>query len=94
MKTVAIETERRPLAELLPQENGEEVVYPLGDGQTKFVIVPFDEGDEEVLAIQRNERLMAYIAECIERARKGPTKSLAKIKTEMGIVDDPSRLPS
>jgi hypothetical protein len=80
MKTVAIETENRPLAEWLPQQDAEEVVYLTLGGRTRFVIVPLDEGDEEVLAIRKNERLMAYIASCVERARKGPTKSLAEIK--------------
>src|SRR4051812_9493652 len=43
-----------------------------------------DEGDEEVFAIQKNAKLMEYIGDCIERARKGPTKSLAEIKAELG----------
>jgi hypothetical protein len=47
--------------------------------------VPLDEGDAEVLAIQKNAELMAYIVECVERGRKGPTKSLAQIKSEIGL---------
>jgi hypothetical protein len=85
MKTVAIETERRPLAEWLPQENGDEVVYLTREGRTKYVVVPLDEGDEEVLAIQNNEQLMARIADCVERARRGPTKTLTQIKLEIGV---------
>ena len=87
MKTIAIETEKRPLSEWLPQENGDEVVYLTRDGRMKFVVLALDEGDEEVLAVQKNERLMARIAECVERAQKGPTKSLAQIKAEMDLVD-------
>jgi hypothetical protein len=85
MKTIAIETETRPLAEWLPKEDSEEVVYLTEGGRTKFLVVPLDEGDEEVLAIRKNEKLMAYISECVERARKGPTKSLAQIKAELGL---------
>jgi hypothetical protein len=48
---------------------------------------PLDDGDEEVLAVQKNERLMAHIAGCVERARKGPTKTLAQIKAETGMTD-------
>lgn len=50
-------------------------------------MVPLDEGDEEVLAIQKNGALMARIAECVERARRGPKKSLAQIKAELGPPD-------
>jgi hypothetical protein len=88
VKTIAIETENRPPAEWLPREDSDEVVYLTRGGHKKFVVVPLDEGDEEVLAIQKNEKLMAYIAECMARARKGPTKPLAQIKSELGL-DEP-----
>ncbi len=88
MKTIAIETENRPLAEWLPRGDSEEVVYLTQGGRARFVVVPLDEGDEEVLAMRENERFMAYLAECVERARKGPTKSLAQIKAELGLGKD------
>jgi hypothetical protein len=84
MKTVAIETERRPLAEWLPLEDSEDIVYLTREGRTKFVVVPLDEGDEEVLAIRNNPALMAFIDECVERAKNMPTTTLAKIKAELG----------
>jgi hypothetical protein len=84
MKTIAIETETRPVAEWLPKEDSEEVVYLTRQGRSRFVVVPLDEGDEEVLAVQKNAKLMAYISDCVERARKGPTKTLAQIKAELG----------
>jgi len=85
MKEIAIETEARPLADWLPREDSEEVVYLTRGGQTKFVVVPIDEGDAEILAMRKNDRLLAHIAECVERARKGPTKPLAQIKAELKI---------
>lgn len=85
MKTIAIEQETRPVAEWLPPDDSEEIVYLTRAGQTRFAVVPFDEGDEEVLAMQKNSELMAYIAGCVERARKGPTKSLEEIKAALGI---------
>jgi hypothetical protein len=88
MKTIVIETETRPVAEWLPQEASDDLVYLTRGGRTRFVIVPLDEGDEEVLAIQKNSRLMGYIADCVERARKGPTKTLAQIKAELDIDND------
>ena len=83
MKKVAIETEQRPLAEWLPNEDSEEVVYLTREGRTRFVVVPLDEGDAEVLAIQNNPALMAQIDQLVQRGRNGPTKSLAEIKAEM-----------
>ena len=88
MKTVAIETENRPMAEWLPQEDSEEIVYITRDGQTRFVVVPLDEGDAEVLAMQNNPALMTFIDECVQRARKGPTKSLADIKALFSADSD------
>ena len=85
MKTIAIETEKRPLAEWLPKAESNEMVYLTEGGRPRFVIVPLDEGDEEVLAVQENEQLMAYVAESVERARKSPTKPLAKVKAELGL---------
>jgi hypothetical protein len=93
MKTIAVETETRPVAEWLPKEDSEEIIYLTRGGRTRFVLVPYDEGDEEALAIQKNSRLMCYIAECEERAQRGPSKTLAKIKAELdldnGAADDP-----
>jgi hypothetical protein len=88
MKTIAIETETRPLGEWLPKEDSDEVVYLTRQGRTRFVVVPLDDGDEEVLAVQKNARLMAYIAACVERVRQGPTKTLAQIKAELALDND------
>jgi hypothetical protein len=93
MKSIAVETETRPLAEWLPKEDSDEIVYLTREGRARYVLVPLDEGDEEILAMQKNAKLMAYIAECAERGRKGPTKSLAQLKSEMGLdheIDDDS----
>jgi len=88
MKTVVIETETRPLADWLPQEESDEVIYLMRAGRVRFAVVPLDEGDEEVLAIQKNARLMAYIATCVERGRNGPTKTLGEIKAELALDGD------
>jgi hypothetical protein len=85
MNTIAIETETRPVAEWLPKEDSDEIVYLTREGRTRFVVVPLDEGDEEALAVQRNARLMAYIAECVGRAHKGPTETLAQIRAELDL---------
>jgi hypothetical protein len=85
MNRIAVETETRPLAEWLPKEDSDEIIYLTRSGQPRYVLVPLDEGDQEVLAIQGNAKLMTYIADCVERGRKGKTKSLAQIKAEVGL---------
>jgi hypothetical protein len=88
VKTIMIETETRPLAEWLPKEYSDDIVYLTREGRPRFVLVPLDEGDEEVLAVQTNARLMSYISACVERARQGPTKTLMQIKAELGLAND------
>jgi hypothetical protein len=83
---VAIETEKRPFAEWLPPENGDEVAYLTREGRTRCLVAPLDEGDEDVIAVRKNEKLMARIADCVERARKGRLTTLAQIKTETGAA--------
>ena len=85
MKQVAIETEKRPIAEWSPRANSDEVVYLTRRGKTRFVVMPWDEADEEMRAIRRNKRLMARLDEYIERARHGPTKSLEEVRKQLGI---------
>jgi hypothetical protein len=85
MNTIDLDKETRPPGDWLPREGSEELVYLARGGRPRFVIVPLDEGDEEALAIRKNTKLMAYISECVERARKGPTKTLAQIRAEFGL---------
>ena len=87
MTEVAIETERRPIAEWLPRVNSQELVYLTKKGRKRFVVVPLDEMDEEILAMRKNAALMAHIDRLFERARKGPWKSLEEIKAKYGIKD-------
>ncbi len=64
MKTLAIETETRMLSELLAGEKSNGVIYLTKKGRTRYALVPLDEGDEEVVAIRQNTKLMAYLTKC------------------------------
>lgn len=86
MRTVAIETEKRPLAQLLREENGSKVIVLTKRGRARYAVVPLDEGDEEVLAIRRNKKLMAYLDECEKRALREPRKTLAEVKKHLGLT--------
>lgn len=83
MKTIDIDKETRPPSEWLPGENSDELLYLARGGRARFVVVPLDEGDQEALAVRSNADLMAYIDASIERARKGPTKTLQQIRAEL-----------
>lgn len=85
MKTVSIETERRPIKDWLPKRNRREVIYLTQGGEAAFAVVPLDETDREVLAIRKNKKLMAQIEELTRLALEGPRKSLAEIKKKYGI---------
>lgn len=85
MKTISIETERRPIRDWLPKKKRREVIYLTKDGQAAFAVVPLDAGDREVLAIRSNKKLMAHIEELTRLALDGPRKSLAEVKKKYGI---------
>src|SRR5687767_6068860 len=85
MTEIAIETEHRPIAEWLPRQNSQELVYLTKKGRKKFVIVPLDEMDEEIRAMRKNAALMAHIDRLFERATKSPGKSIEQIRKEFGI---------
>jgi hypothetical protein len=88
MKTIEIQSEKRPLAEWLPDDENEDVIYLTRNGRRRYALVPLDEGDEEVLAMQNNADLMAYLDDCDKRARSRPRKTLAEIKERLGIGSD------
>ncbi len=85
MKTISIETEKRPVKEWLPRKNGREVIYLTREGEAAFALVPLDEGDREILAMRKNKKLMARLAELTRQALAGPRKSLAEIKKKYGL---------
>jgi hypothetical protein len=82
MKTVPIESTGPTLQTLLPEMSDEEAVFLTVEGHVRFVVLPADEGDQEVLAMRGNRRLMEFLDRCGQRARKGPRKSLKTIRAE------------
>jgi antitoxin (DNA-binding transcriptional repressor) of toxin-antitoxin stability system len=68
------------LERLLNEAARGEVVFLTRDGQIRFALVPADEGDDEVCATRANGDLMAYLAECGERAKQRPRKSLQQMR--------------
>src|SRR5437867_3578097 len=76
MRTVPIESTGRTLQSLLPKIARNDAVFMTVEGQVRFVVLAADEGDQEVLAMRGNRRLMEFLDRCGERAQTGPRKSL------------------
>src|SRR5437763_16956177 len=83
MKTVPVESTGPKLRTLLPTIAEEEAVFLTVEGRVRFVVLPADEGDQEILAMRGNRRLMEFLDRCGERARTGPRKSLAALRQEV-----------
>ena len=85
MKAVSLPLEGLSLEKLLDEAARSEVVYLTAGGQTRFALMSVDEGDEEVAAMRLNDELMAYLAQCSERAQRTPGKSLQEIRKLYGV---------
>ena len=53
MKTVPVESTGPTLRTLLPKISDNEAVFLTVEGEVRFVVLPVDEGDREVLAMAR-----------------------------------------
>ena len=82
MRTVPVESTGQTLRTLLPKMSKEEAVFLTVEGEVRFVVLPADEGDQEILAMRGNRRLMEFLDRCGQRARTGPRKSLKDIRSE------------
>lgn len=66
MKTVPVEFTGQTLRTLLPMIAEEEAVFLTVKGQFRFVVLPADEGNKEVVAMRGNQRLMEFLDRCGE----------------------------
>ena len=85
MKSLALETEKRPICKILAEEDNRCVIYLTKRGKPKFALVPLDDGDEEVRVIRCNAKLTDYLDACERRARRVPCKTLEEVEAELGI---------
>jgi len=76
VKTFAIETENRSIAECLPPEGNDEIVFITRSGKVRFVLVPLIDMEEHAEAVQKDGRLLSYIAKWFDRARRGLLQAL------------------
>jgi len=81
LKTVSLDSPQFTLEGLLREAAGGEVIFLTTNGLPRFALVAVDEGDQEAFALRSNTEFMAYLDECKQRVRQGPTKSLEEIKS-------------
>ncbi len=82
MKTLRVGSKDVTLRKALTEAVAEGAVI-LADAELRFVLAVADEADIEVLAMQSSPEFMAHLADLVERARKGPHKSLAQVREEL-----------
>ncbi len=84
MKSAILDSSRTTMTELLGAAEQDDVVFLQSNGQTRFVIVPADDSDEEILALRSNAEFMSYLADAERRAAVGPRKTLKQIRETLG----------
>ncbi len=62
-----------------------DVAFVQSNERTRFVMIPADESDEEVLALRSNAEFMNYLADAEQRALTRPRKSLQRIRDSFGM---------
>lgn len=85
MKSATLDTAQVSLSELLGTAEKNDVVFVQTNGKTRFVMIPADESDEEVLALRSNAEFMNYLADAEQRAQTRPRKSLQQIREAFGM---------
>src|SRR5437016_879173 len=83
LRTLAIED--LTLERLLSEKARTDALFLTRRGKVRYVLLRADDGDQEVCALRNNPDFMAYLEECIERAKKGPTYSIEEIRAHFGI---------
>ncbi len=84
MKSAILDSSRTTMTELLGAAEQDDVVFLQSNEQTRFVIVPADDSDEEILALRSNAEFMSYLADAERRAAVGPRKTLKQIRETLG----------
>lgn len=90
MKPVSLDSESTSLSQAIAAASGGNIVFLTKDGETRFALLPADDGDRETCALRSNAEFMAYLTELEERARTRPRKSLREICERYGlpVADD------
>ena len=81
MKTITVAPDASGMRALLEEARREDVLLRLDDG-TEFFLSVVDDFDREVARTRQNAKLLAFLE---ERRKRPATKSLAEVKSELGL---------
>jgi hypothetical protein len=90
MKPVLLDTESTSLHDAIAAAEEGRVVFLTKDGETRFALLPADDGDREACSLRSNAEFMEFLTELEERARTRPRKSLREIceRYDLPVDDD------
>src|SRR5438876_7745676 len=86
MKQAILALEGLNIERLLSAAARTDALFLTRKGKVRHVLMPADDGDQEVCALRNNAEFMAYLEECVERAKKGPTYTLEQIEAHFGLA--------
>jgi predicted dienelactone hydrolase len=89
MKYTTLAAEKLTVPRLLAAAARDKAVFLTVADNVRFVLLPADEGDQEVCALRNNAEFMAYLEGCIERGKTGKTYTLEQVKAELGMNKKP-----
>jgi hypothetical protein len=90
MKTLALDSGGLTLEQLLREAVGNSVVFLTDKGKTRYALVPADDFDQEISALQQNPEFMAYLTELEKDARNKPCKTIEAVRKEFGLPTRPA----
>jgi hypothetical protein len=81
VKTVTVTPDAPAVHALLEEARREDVLLRLNDG-TEFYLSVVEDFDREIARTRQNAKLLAFLE---ERGKQPATKSLADVKSELGL---------
>lgn len=84
MKIVNVSRQAKTVNALLDKAREENVIVKTADG-SEFVLSFIDDFDREIALQRNNEKLMAYLDECVRRAKREKGIPLEEVKRQLGL---------
>jgi len=80
MRHTTLPLEGMSLKRLLAAAKGRKAVFLTRNRKVRFVLMPADDGDQEVYALENSPKFLAYMKDAMERAKTGKRSSLAEVR--------------
>ena len=80
MKYTTLPMEGLTLDGLLAEGNRKKAVFLTSNRKVRFVLMPADDGDLEVCALENSPEFLAYLKGAVKRAKKGKRTPLREVR--------------